>query len=45
MQHLEPWVVLRVIAGLITPTRGKATVFDGSPQQHRHRILSRGRSK
>jgi len=30
--------LLRVIAGLITPTRGKATVFDGSPQQHRHRI-------
>src|SRR5215471_5711095 len=30
--------LLRVIAGLITPTRGKATVFDGRPQQHRHRI-------
>jgi ABC-type multidrug transport system ATPase subunit len=30
--------LLRVIAGLITPTRGKATVFDGSPQQHRRRI-------
>jgi len=30
--------LLRVIAGLITPTRGKATVFDGRPHEHRHRI-------
>jgi ABC-type multidrug transport system ATPase subunit len=30
--------LLRVVAGLITPTRGKAAVFGGSPQQHRHRV-------
>ncbi|WP_035351132.1 ABC transporter ATP-binding protein [Edaphobacter aggregans] len=30
--------LLRVVAGLITPTRGKATVFDGSPHEYRHRI-------
>jgi ABC-type multidrug transport system ATPase subunit len=30
--------LLRVVAGLITPTRGKATVFDGPPLKHRHRI-------
>ena len=30
--------LLRVVAGLITPSRGKAVVFGGSPHQHRHRI-------
>jgi ABC-type multidrug transport system ATPase subunit len=30
--------LLRVIAGLITPTRGKATVMGTSPHEQRHRI-------
>jgi len=30
--------VLRIVAGLITPTRGQATVFDDQPHRHRHRI-------
>ncbi|HEY0161618.1 MAG TPA: ABC transporter ATP-binding protein [Edaphobacter sp.] len=30
--------MLRVLAGLITPTRGKATVFGGPPHLHRHRV-------
>jgi ABC-type multidrug transport system ATPase subunit len=30
--------LLRVVAGLITPSRGKATVFGDSPHQQRHRI-------
>ena len=30
--------LLRVVAGLITPTRGKATVFDSPPHQQRQRI-------
>ena len=30
--------LLRVVAGLITPSRGKAVVFGGSPHQQRHRI-------
>ncbi|MDE1177344.1 MAG: ABC transporter ATP-binding protein [Edaphobacter sp.] len=30
--------LLRVIAGLMTPTRGKATVFGSEPHDHRHRI-------
>lgn len=30
--------LLRIVAGLITPSRGRATVFGGSPHQYRHRI-------
>jgi ABC-type multidrug transport system ATPase subunit len=30
--------LLRVVAGLITPSRGKATVFGGRPHEQRHRI-------
>ncbi len=30
--------MLRVLAGLITPTRGKAIVFGGPPHLHRHRV-------
>jgi ABC-type multidrug transport system, ATPase component len=30
--------LLRVVAGLITPSRGKAVVFGGQPHQQRHRI-------
>jgi ABC-type multidrug transport system ATPase subunit len=30
--------MLRMIAGLITPTRGKATVFGARPHEQRHRV-------